>query len=140
MAMAGAYVMLNGMDIVTTAKSDLQDCGRLVRFFESANVNGMAPHDELKHAGTDYVLARPDRAYIAYAAELKGRIGLKGMTAGTYTLTWLDCVTGRSVIQRDVKVPADDCTWRTPAGIGDELAVHLERTSPPARSATASAE
>jgi len=140
MAMAGAYVMLNGMDIVTTAKSDLQDCGRLVRFFESANVNGMAPHDELKHAGTDYVLARPGRAYIAYAAELKGRIGLKGMTAGTYTLTWLDCVTGRSVIQRDVKVPADDCTWRTPAGIGDELAAHLERTSPPARSATASAE
>ena len=59
MAMGGAYVMLNGMDIATTAKSDLEDCGRLARFFESADVSRMAPHDERAHADTQYVLAEP---------------------------------------------------------------------------------
>jgi len=33
-AMGGAYVMILEMDIANTSKSDLEDCGRLVRFFE----------------------------------------------------------------------------------------------------------
>jgi hypothetical protein len=64
------------MDIAATAKSDLQDCGRLVRFFESTDFQKLSPHDELAFAGTQYVLARPGGSYIAYASKLQGNIGL----------------------------------------------------------------
>ncbi len=47
--------MILGMDIASTLKSDLEACGRLVRFFESTNFNEMSPHDELRFAGTKYV-------------------------------------------------------------------------------------
>jgi hypothetical protein len=90
-AMAGAYVMILGMDIATTAKSDLEDCGRLVRFFESTDFQQMSPHDELAFAGTQYVLARPGRSYIAYASQLQGKIGLKNMPSGVYKFRWFDC-------------------------------------------------
>ena len=49
--------------------------GRLVSFFESTNFNEMAPHDELKNGGTQYVLAAPGDSYIAYASALSGFVG-----------------------------------------------------------------
>ena len=125
-AMAGAYVMILRMDIVSTAMSDLEDCGRLVRFFESTNFNEMAPHDELKHGGTEYVIALPGSSYIAYASNLSGDIGLKDMTAGAYTFNWFDCVTGKSVTRTNVQVAAGDQTWPKTGGIGNELAVHIK--------------
>ena len=127
--MGGAYVMINGMDIKNTAVSDLEDCGRVVRFFESTNFHEMAPHDELKDAGTQYVLARPGHSYIGYSSALKGQIGLKNMTAGTYSFRWLDCASGMTVDQADVAVAAGNQSWDKPPAIGFEVAAHIRRTS-----------
>lgn len=126
-AMGGAYVMILDMDIASTPKSDLEDCGRLVRFFESTNFNQMAPHDELTLAGTKYVLAKPGDSYIAYAPNLDGKIGLKGLKPGRYDLRWFDCATGKEVVQKAVKVADGSQTWTTPTGIAGELAVHIRR-------------
>jgi hypothetical protein len=124
-AMGGAYVMILEMDIATTAKSDLEDCGRLVRFFESTNFNEMSLHDELKFAGTKYVLALPGYSYIAYSPELRGEIGLRDMRPGTYEFRWFDCVIGNEVSQTKVNVAAGSQSWRKPGGIGGELAVYI---------------
>jgi hypothetical protein len=126
-AMGGAYVMILEMDIATTAKGDLEDCGRLVRFFESTNFNEMSPHDELRFAGTKYVLALLGFSYIAYSPELKGKIGLKDMRQGTFEFRWLDCVTGKEVTHTKVHVEAGDQSWKKPDGIGNELAVYIRR-------------
>ncbi|MBL7154635.1 MAG: hypothetical protein ISS79_13055, partial [Phycisphaerae bacterium] len=126
-AMGGAYVMILEMDIAGTPRSDLEDCGRLVRFFESTNFDQMAPHDELAFAGTKYVLARPGDSYIAYAPNLDGEIGLKGLKPGRYDLRWFDCATGKEVVQKAVKAAAANQTWPRPQGIGKELAVHIRR-------------
>ena len=126
-AMGGAYIMILNMDIATTAKSDLKDCGSLVRFFESTNFNEMSPHDELRFAGTKYVLAQPGRSYIAYSPKLKREIGLKDMRPGTYEFRWFDCVTSKEVRQAEVNVKPGDQSWKKPGGIGRELAVYIRR-------------
>ena len=126
-AMAGAYVMILGMDIATTAKSDLEDCGRLARFFESTDFQQMTPHDGLAFAGTQYVLARPGGSYIAYASKLQGKIGLKNMPAGVYKLRWFDCASGSEVTMENVTVAGGDQSWDKPGRIGSEMAVYIER-------------
>jgi len=126
-AMAGAYVMVLRMDIATTSKSDLEDCGRLVRFFESTNFHEMSPHDELAYGGTKYVLALPGHSSIAYASQLRGDIGLKDMAAGTYEFRWFNCATGKEVTQTKINVKAGDQTWSKPRSMGDELAVYIKR-------------
>jgi len=131
-ALGGAYVMVLGMDIARTPVSDLEDCGRLVKFMESASFKKCAPRDELKHAGTEYVLARPPETYLAYAADAGGRLGLKGLTAGWYDLHWFDPRTGASAVSRAVRVTAGDQSWEPPAGIGPEVALWLERAEPAA--------
>jgi len=128
-AMGGAYVMILDMDIAGTPKSDLEDCGRLVRFFESANFDELSPHDELAFAGTKYVLANPGDSYIAYASNLAGEIGLKDLKPGTHDFRWFDCATGKDVVQKAVKVAAGNQSWATPNGMGGELALHIKRTS-----------
>jgi CubicO group peptidase (beta-lactamase class C family) len=126
-AMAGAHVMILDMDIASTPESDLEDCGRLVRFFESTNFNEMSPHDELAFAGTKYVLARPGFSYIAYSPDLQSEIGLKGMRAGDYEFRWFDCVSGKEVSQADVYVGPGERKWKKPAAIGKELAAYIRR-------------
>jgi CubicO group peptidase (beta-lactamase class C family) len=126
-AMAGAYVMILGMDIASTAKSDLQDCGRLVRFFESIDFHQLSPHDELAFAGAQYVLAHPGRSYIAYASQLQREIGLKDMPAGVYKFRWLDCATGSELTKENVAVPTGNQSWDKPGRFGGELAVYIER-------------
>ena len=53
--------------------------------------------------------------------------GLKGMRPGTYKLHWLDCATGKQVLQSQVTVAEGDQTWSKPAGIGNEVAVYIRR-------------
>ncbi|KPK51015.1 MAG: hypothetical protein AMK72_00640 [Planctomycetes bacterium SM23_25] len=122
-AMGGAYVMVFEMDIASTKSSDLEDCGRLVQFFESTAINRMAPHDELAAGGTQYVLADPGRSYVAYSAKHGGKMGLKGLPAGSYDLTWFDCAAGNRVERRGVSVAAGEQVWEVPAGLGAEVAV-----------------
>jgi len=126
-AMGGAYIMINGMDIKSTALKDLQDCGRVVSFFEKTNFNEMAPHDELKYGGTEYVLALPGDSYIAYASNISGGIGLRNMTAGKYDFKWYDVTNGNIIIQRNVNVSIGNQIWQNPAGMGKELAVYIRR-------------
>ena len=127
-AMGGAYSMHIRMDIANTPKRDLEDCGRVVTFMQSTDFTTMSPHDELGLGGTEYVLAHPGESYIAYARSLLGDIGLKGITAGTYSFRWFDCVNGTSVEQTGVSVPAGDQKWPKPDNIGRELAVYVRRT------------
>jgi len=126
-AMGGAHVMVLGMDIAGTSVSDLEDCGRLVRLFESKNVTAMAPHDELAAGATQYVLATPGQAYIAYSASATGPMGLKAMTAGVCDFTWLDCASGATVQQQGVRVADGDQAWDRPQGIGAEAVVYVRR-------------
>jgi len=124
-AMAGAYVMILGMDIANTATSDLRDCGRLVRFFESTDFPSLSPHDELAAGSVRYVLARPGRSYIAYSPDASRPLGIKQMPAGTYDMRWFDCVTGRQLTRRSVKIQAGDNSWQRPDGFGPEVALYL---------------
>jgi hypothetical protein len=126
-AMAGTYVMVLGWDIANTPINDLEDCGRLIRFMESTNFNEMAPHDELKYGGTEYVLALPSNNYIAYASNLEGNIGLKNMNPGTFNIKWFDVTNGKAIIQDSVSVIAGNQTWGKPKGIGNEVAVFMRR-------------
>ena len=124
-AMGGAYVMVLDMDIVRTPQSDLADCGRLVRFFESTDFETMSPHDELAFAATKYVLARPGKSYVAYSPNSDGKVGLRNIKAGRYDFRWFDCATGKEVAQRGLKVNGSNQSWPTPNGIGSETAVYI---------------
>ena len=132
-AMAGAHSMalrwlFDAEDAPST--EDLKACGYLVRFFESTDVNRMAPHDELAHGDTQYVLASPGDSHIAYASARTGAMGVKGLQPGTYLLQWMDAVTGRTIDQPEVRVEADDSAWVPPEGIGNEAALWVRRTGP----------
>ena len=128
-AMGGAYVMILGMRIENTVLEDLEDCGVLVRFFESTNFYEMAPHDELKYGGTEFVLALPCDSYIAYASSLSGGIGLRNMTKGNYDFKWYDVTNGNTITQTNVSVAGGDQIWQKPSGVGSELAVYIKRST-----------
>ncbi|MEA3224336.1 MAG: serine hydrolase [Planctomycetota bacterium] len=132
-AMGGAYVMIYEMFIDDTPTSDLQDCGRLVSFFESTDFDTMAPHDVLKNGNTDYVLANPGHSYIAYASGPTTTIGLRNMTSGTYSFKWFDCKDGDTVEQNNVSVSSGDQKWNKPSGLGDEIAVYISRVTASSR-------
>ncbi len=129
-AMGGAYVMdLRWLFNEPEAPSaeDLAQCGYLVRFFESTPLAEMAPHDELAAGATDYVLAQPGQAYVAYSLRAVEPLGLTGMMAGAYDFTWLDCATGTTLAQEGVTVAEGERAWGPPEGWGDEVAVLIER-------------
>jgi hypothetical protein len=126
-AMAGAQVMVLGMDIATTPESDLRDCGNIVQFFElSVDRRAIEPRDEIAYGDTEYVLAGPGQ-YFAYTSRSTGQIGLRNMRAGRYDFIWLDCITGEFVAQERVAVAEGKQTWKTPAGFGPEVAVYIRR-------------
>lgn len=128
MAMAGSYIMVLGMEIIHTPVEQLQDCRRLQQFFESTNINYMAPHDELKHSGTEYVLAAPGYSYIAYSSENSGRLGLQNMVEGTYDMMWYDCVSGKSLLHKHTNIASGSQSWKKPPGFGDEMALYMTRS------------
>ncbi len=126
-ATAGAYVMVLGMDIASTPPEDLEACGHLVRFMERTALGELAPHDELALADTEYVLAAPGRAWLAWSGNCAGRMGLRGLEAGRYSLRWLDCATGATAERARVTVRGDSATWRRPEGFGREIALYVEK-------------
>lgn len=127
-AMAGSYTMVLGMDIISTPAEQLQDCRTLQRFFESTDFNFMAPHDELKFAGTQYVLASPGHSYIAYSSEESEKIGIRDMLPGLYNIRWYDCITGTWIKKDNIKIKAGDNSWKKPAELGEEIALYVCRT------------
>ncbi|MCK4989690.1 MAG: hypothetical protein KAS29_04355, partial [Bacteroidales bacterium] len=127
-AMAGSYVMVLGMDINSTPVEHLYDCRSIHEFFESTDFNIMAPHDELKFAGTQYVLASPGYSYLAYSSENSEKLGLQNMVSGVYNIRWYDCITGQSVQENNVKIDAGGQTWKKPSELGDEVSLYITRT------------
>jgi pimeloyl-ACP methyl ester carboxylesterase len=131
-AMGGAYVMINGMDIGNTSLNELKDMGHIVNFFTSTDFNKMAPHDELGYGGTEYVLASAGDSYIAYASDLHGRIGLKSMTEGMYDFMWYDIISGERIWQEKVFVSSGNQSWEKPSGVGNEVVLYVKRMYGPA--------
>ncbi len=124
-AMGGGYSMILGMDIATTPQEDLLMCGRLVRFMESTRFNLTSPHDELAREDTDYVLAAPGKVYLAYA-DGGSRLGLL-MEAGRYAVKWYDPVGDKWVNEGKRTVAAGEVVFVKPQGLGEEVALYLER-------------
>jgi len=124
---AGASVMVLGMDIASTTPADLRACRFQQRFFEATDFNRMTPHDELACADTKWVLASEQESYIAYSPDLDTALGLREVAPGSYRLRWLDCVSGRTLVQYvDVKAPGE-VRWTKPAGFGKEVALYARR-------------
>lgn len=125
-AMAGAYVMVFGIDGARTPAEWLQDCRRLQQFFEGTDFYRMRPADELKHGETEFVLAAPGASYLVYSAAAKTSLGLKGLPAGEYDLRWLDCETGQRFEQAGARLSSAQ-NWPKPRGFGSEVALYLKR-------------
>jgi len=127
-AMGGAYVMVYEMFIDSTPTSVLKDCGRLVKFMESTEFNKMSPHDYLKHADTDYVLAKPGDCYIAYASGITTSLGIRNLNKGEYKLKWFGCIDG-DIDTQTVNIDSPgNYSWNKPSGIGDEVAVYIKKS------------
>ena len=127
--MGGAHVMILLMKIKDTPIEDLRSCRIQQSFFESTDFNTMEPHDELAFEDTQYVLADPGRSYIIYSSSVIDLVGLKNMTAGIYTFKWIDCITGKTVIQKNLKVNAGDISWNKPELFSNETAVWIYKVN-----------
>ena len=126
-ATAGAYVMVLDMDVASTPAADLEACGHLVHFMQQTPLDTLAPHDELARGDTEYVLAAPEQAWVAWSGQRTGALGLSALPRMTCTLTWLDCATGVTITQPEIEVAGGDVTWPAPPGIGPETALYVER-------------
>ena len=129
-AMAGAYIMAFEWDIASTAVSDLEQCGHLVRFMEGSRFDRMAPDDARAIGETSYVLSESPSTFILYAASGTGDLGARDVAAGTYTLSWLGAVSGTTVEQADVVVAGGDTLFTPPSSpsLGAEVAVYVRPT------------
>ncbi|HON64888.1 MAG TPA: hypothetical protein PLS23_00225 [Phycisphaerae bacterium] len=128
-AMGGGYSMILEMDIVSTPVSDLETCGRLVRFMEATRFNVAAPHDELAANDTDYVLAAPGLVYLAYG-EGGSRYGLQ-MLRGNYLVKWYDPAGGAWIDAGSRAVPVFGVqVFDKPAAVPGDAALYVSRTVP----------
>ncbi len=127
-AMAGAYAMDLGMDIASTPLSDLQDCGRLVRFMEATRFSETFPRDDLARGNTDFVLADPGDVYIAYA-DSGASLGVS-MVSGSYSVKWYNPTDGAWVDNGIQSVATGDRTFVKPVSLGNEAALYLTLTGP----------
>lgn len=125
-AMAGTYPMVLGMDIANTPSGWLNDCRTIQRFFESTTFNQMLPANELAFGETMYVLANQGYDYIAYSAKVSDKLGLKNLDSGSYSLTWLDCATGKQS-EQNITLTASNQIREKPPGFGNEIALFVYR-------------
>jgi hypothetical protein len=103
------------------------DAARLMDFMESTTVNDMAPRDDLKHDGTQWVLADPGNSYIGYAQNLSSNMGFRELIPNSnYSLKWLDPVTGAEVSETKTALSSDQ-SWTKPQEIGNEAALFIKR-------------
>jgi hypothetical protein len=127
-AMGGLTVLVHSMDVANTSLDALEDCGRLVSFFESTPFHRLEPRDDLARAGTDYVLGEASVGWIVYASDLSGDLGLSvpAGAGGPHDFRWLDCATGATVEEIGVPLASGDAAWPKPAGLGVDVVVYLE--------------
>jgi len=125
-AMAGAYVMVLGIDGASTPVEWLADLRRLQRFFEQTDFFRMEPSDALRTGDTEFVLAAQGSSYILYSAAAHS-LGVKQLEQGAYDLRWLDPASGKTVTQSGIKIAAGEGNFPKPASIGPEAALYLKR-------------
>lgn len=127
-AMAGMHNLEAYIHADKGDETTLREFGFINKFMENTQFHLMHPRDDLAEASTNWVLARPGTGYIAYTYEYAGAMGVKGLWAGTYELTWLDTVSGEQVKQT-VESGWQDESWQKPPSMGDELALYIQRKS-----------
>lgn len=150
-AMAGGYVMLYnayecahagrlcsldsnenpiaGDDPHDPSADILEDLTRLRDFMESSRFSELQPADERATQDTLWALANDTQgAWIAYASDSPTTMGLSGVDGFAVTLQWFDPATGASVNQ---SVMASSGGFAVPGGLGQEVAVFIERDGPP---------
>ncbi len=134
-AMGGASVMALGWTFDRPdipARSDLEACGNLVRFFALTPFDRMAPHDELAAGDTRYVLAQPGTSCILYSDGPAHALGIRKMKAGTGHLVWLKPENGRILRQERVRFTAGTVSFPVPEAFREgPVAVWVERNSVP---------
>jgi hypothetical protein len=128
-AMGGLMPMLLRMDIATTPPEALQQCRYLQAFFEAGDFWTLSPHDELKQGQTRYVLANPGLSYIAYGDQVDQALGLKELSAGSYSVHWLDCRSGKTADSEQTVATRSDSTFLKPAGFGPQCAAWIRLKS-----------
>jgi hypothetical protein len=124
--MTGQHSLESGHDVVRRQALLAAD-GHIAAFMEKTDVHTMQPTDTLAAASTKWVLANPGHSYLAYTYDYKGAMGIKDLSAGTYSLLWFDTVTGESVKQENVSVTAGDGAWQKPETLGNENALYVKR-------------
>ena len=100
---------------------------RAIVEFSNSHPNMKAKIEPVPGGDSEYVLAAPGRAWVAWSGRRAGEMGVRGLPAGSYALRWLDCVRGAIVEQAEVAVAGGDTTWSAPVGIGSETALYVER-------------
>ncbi|NLX15138.1 MAG: hypothetical protein GXY44_16020 [Phycisphaerales bacterium] len=122
-ALGGGYSMVLGMDIASTTIEDLKACGRLVGFMEATRFNETSPRNDLKRAGTMYVLADPGNVYLAYGLDVDGLSLL--MEEGIYAIRWYNPINGQWVDAGRQAVQAGPQRFVKPSGIDGELVLYI---------------
>lgn len=124
-AMGGLMPMLLHMNIADTPDTSLRQCRSLQRFFESTDFWKMSPHDELRGAGTEYVLADPGHSYIAYSSKTNAPLTIKNLPAGRCAMKWMDCRTGLTIRETRSSANPIQTTFARPRVIGPECVVWI---------------
>lgn len=127
-AMGGCYVMVHSMDVINTPVEAIEDCGRIVSFFQSTPFFEMESRDDLARAETDFVFGEPGTGWILYAEESAGDLGvaIPPGGAGDFVLHWFDVADGTSVVEAPVALAEGDHTFAPPPGLGVDVAVFAE--------------
>ncbi|MEO1060764.1 MAG: hypothetical protein AAFZ07_05050 [Actinomycetota bacterium] len=126
--LGGGYVLLyDAFEATDPTPAMLADIGRINEFMDRTSFSEMAPADGLATAGTRWVLGNPELdVYVLYASDGPDRMGVEGLTAGTYRVLWFDPVDG-SGLDQTVTVAGGTTSFAVPAGLGDEIVVSVER-------------
>ena len=150
-AMAGGYVLLynayecahggnlcsrdsNGDEATISDPHDpssaiLDDLTQLRTFMEASRFSELQPADERAAQDTLWALANDAQgAWIAYASDGPATMGLTGVDGFPVSLRWFDPATGMSI---DQNAMASSGGYSVPTGLGDEVALFIERSGPP---------
>lgn len=125
MAMAGAGVLVNGWDVLSTPPERLRECGDLVRWFDGLSPSELDGDDASAAGDTVYVLRGPDGERLLYAADGQGPLGVRDVPPGRYRIAWLHPPTGRTADGALTWEGGERVLVDRPDGFGGEAALRL---------------
>ncbi len=126
-AMGGCTVMVHDIDPGAAPVEALEDCGRIVSFFEATPFHLMSPRDDLARGATDWVFGDPAVGYLVYASDPSGDLGISipAGGAGNFDLHWMDCATGDTVEAPALVLGEGEHFVTKPSGLGSEVVVSV---------------